>query len=214
MGRRKKKKNQKYRPAKVLPKIFKCPKCSHKTLKPKKPKPDDTIITFECGFCKFTESGKKLSIGEAVDAYGDLIDIYYREQEWDRLNEKAQRLKETEQYTELSNVYSYLSNIANIYYEKTMQEFEKLGLPQLEEDAKNWLFKRDALKQQEKEILAKLRSGELVEKQDTSVHQEGQEIVTIGENVLVEEPSKPKKEANLREVLGDLGFLEFDEEEE
>ena len=212
MGRRKKKKNQKYRPAKVLPKIFKCPRCSHKAFKPKKPKPDDTILTFECGYCKYTESGKRLSIGEAVDAYGDIIDIYYREQEWDRLNEKASRLKESEQYTELANVYSYLSYIANIYYEKTMQEFEKLGIPQLEEEAKNWLFKKEALKAQEKDILVKLKSGELVDKRDSTIHQIGQEIVTVGENVLVEEPSKPKKGANLREVLGDLGFLEFDEE--
>ena len=214
MGRRKKKKNAKYRPAKVLPKIFKCPRCSHKTLKPRKPKPEDTILTFECGFCKYTESGKRLSIGEAVDAYGELIDIYYREQEWGRLTEKAERLKEVEQYTELANVYSYLANIANIYYEKTMQEFEKLGIPQLEEEAKNWLFKKEALKAEEKQILAKLKSGELVDRQDSSVHQIGQEIVTVGENVLVEEASKPKKGANLQEVLGDLGFLEFDEEEE
>lgn len=213
MGRRKKRKSPVYRPTKKLPKIFKCPKCSHKSLKPQKPKPEDTTIHFVCGRCKYEESGKRLPIGEAVDAYGDLIDIYYREQEWDRLNEKAQRLKEAEQYTELANVYSYLSNIANIYYEKNMEEFERIGVPEMEEHAKEWLFKKEALKGEEKEILRKVRSGELIDKEDESSHTIGQEIVTVGENVLVEEVSKPKKGANLEEVLGDLGFLEFDDDQ-
>ena len=94
-----------------------------------------------------------------------------------------------------------------------MEEFERIGVPEMEEHAKEWLFKKEALKGEEKEILRKVRSGELHDKEDESSHTIGQEIVTVGENILVEEVSKPKKGANLEEVLGDLGFLEFDDDQ-
>ncbi len=209
MGRRKRK-QQKYVPKRRLPRVFKCPRCGHKTLKPIDLRKDGPEVKMRCGFCNIEEMVAKNTLTEPVDAFGDFIDVYYREQEWERLNNKRERLEEEGQYTELAQVFAYLANIADINAKKAMEQFEETGIPKDEEAAKNWAFRRDVLKEEEKKILHDLETGELEDVDLEAVYAPEQEIVQIGESVQVEETEKPKKSVNLEEILGDVGFLEFD----
>ncbi|MHA1756983.1 MAG: transcription elongation factor, partial [Promethearchaeota archaeon] len=92
MGRRKRK-QQTYRRVKRVPKIFTCPECGEKSVKVEGLK-KSRIATVKCGKCGLSKEVLVNSISEPVDAFGDFIDIYYADQELQRLEKRIKKLEE------------------------------------------------------------------------------------------------------------------------
>ncbi|MCF2139301.1 MAG: hypothetical protein K9W44_04525 [Candidatus Lokiarchaeota archaeon] len=206
MGRRKRKKVV-YRPVRTLPKIFTCPKCGHKTMKTNMKFSDDKALVI-CGHCGEQQEVPKNEISEPVDAFGNFIDIYYKDQEYDRLTRREEILKEKGQYSELALVYSFLSDNAQINAEKALEEFEKYKDPADLENAEKWKEAAKQYKENEKRLLEQLKAGLIVDAElEENIYDE-EEVNPFGEEQ--DKPSeKPKRRANIEEILGDPGFLEF-----
>lgn len=206
MGRRKRKKVV-YRPVRRVPKIFTCPSCGHKTMKAKMKHADDKVLIV-CGHCNEQQEVSKNELTEPVDAFGTFIDIYYKDQEYDRLTRREEILKEKQQYSELALVYSFLSDNAQINAEKALDEFEKYKDPKDLENAERWKETSKQYKENEKRLLEQLRSGLIEDAElEENVYDE-EEMNPFGEEE-ISTSEKPKKRADLEEILGDLGFLEF-----
>ncbi|MHA1518649.1 MAG: hypothetical protein ACTSRK_00565 [Promethearchaeota archaeon] len=205
MGRRKRKKIV-YRPVRRVPKIFTCPKCGHKTMKANMKYADDKVMII-CGHCDEQQEVSRNELTEPVDAFGSFIDIYYKDQEYERLTRREEKLKEKQQYTELTLVYSFLADNAQINADKALEEFEKFRDPKDLETAERWKDASKAYKENEKRLLEQLKAG-LIEDAELEEDVYGdQEINPFGEEQ--EETEKPRRRADIEEILGDTGFLEF-----
>ena len=123
MGRRKRKKIT-YRAVKTIPRVFLCPNCGERTIKVKMKYKEDKVLV-ECGHCRHLEEVKKTDITEPVDAYGEFIDIYFKDQEYARLTRREEKLLAKEQYTELTTIYSLLADIAQINVDKALESYEQ-----------------------------------------------------------------------------------------
>ncbi|HMA83496.1 MAG TPA: hypothetical protein VKP59_04635 [Candidatus Thermoplasmatota archaeon] len=207
MGRRKRKQNT-YRPKRTPPKIFECPSCGKKTMKaPVKRK--NEMVTVRCGHCGIEETVDKNALTEPVDAFGDFIDVYYKDREYDRLLERVDMLWDKEQYTELTLVYSFLADIARINAEKALEAFEKNKNPEDLDNAEMWQQAADEYNKNREQLKAELEAG-LIQDADLK-----DEIYDSSENDLLDEGErdkvveKPKKRTDIEDILGDTGFLEF-----
>ena len=109
MGRRKRK-SQSYKRLKRVPKIFTCPECGEKSVKVENMR-KSVIATVKCGNCGITKDVLIVSISEPVDAFGDFIDLFYADQELQRLEKRIKKLKHDNQYGELALSYMILSDI-------------------------------------------------------------------------------------------------------
>jgi transcription elongation factor Elf1 len=206
MGRRKRKKIT-YRPAKVLPKIFVCPSCGHKTMKTKLKHKDDKAIV-QCGHCGIAQEVPKTEISEPVDAFGEFIDIYFKDQEYARLSLRVEKLVNKGQYTELVNVYSLLADIATINQQKALEEYESTRDPEDLETAERWKAEVDQYKENESSLKQKLQNGEVQDAPlEEQVYEEKEDNPFEEGEAKVSE--KPKRKVNIDDFLGDTGFLEF-----
>ncbi len=126
MGRRKRKKVV-FKTPKFVGKIFLCPSCGHGTIKVnmKYRKTKEGRVMVKCGHCGIENEVPAVDITEPVDAYGDFIDIYYKDQEYARLTKREDKLIEKGQFTELASVYSILADISQINATKFLEEYEK-----------------------------------------------------------------------------------------
>ena len=91
MGRRKRK-QQSYKRVKKVPKIFNCPSCGEKSVKVVNIK-KTPIASVKCGHCGLMKDVLINSISEPVDAFGDFIDIFYADQELQRLEKHIEKLE-------------------------------------------------------------------------------------------------------------------------
>lgn len=206
MGRRKRKKVS-FRPPKTIPRIFTCPACGHKTVKAKLKHSDDKALV-KCGHCGIEQQVNKTEISEPVDAFGEFIDIYFKDQEYDRLTQREEKLIQRQQYVELCNVYSLLTDIATINQQKFIEEYEKNRSAEDLETAEKWKQSADKYKQNERDIRAKLAAGELKDAPPEEQVYDEHESNPFEEGEVA--PSeKPKRKVNMDDVLGDTGFLEF-----
>lgn len=206
MGRRKRK-QVKYRAVRSLPKVFTCPKCGHKTMKAKL-KHTDSSVLISCGHCSEEQVVGKNDLTEPVDAFGDFIDIYYKDQEFERLNRRKEKLTLKQQYTELTLVLSLLYDNAIVNADKAMEEYEKNRDPEDLTNVEKWNEVAAAYKAEEIKYKEQLKSGlivdapledEVYEDQEDNPFDEGEAKVS----------EKMKRAANIEEILGDTGFLEF-----
>ena len=149
MGRRKRKKVS-FRLVRTVPKIFTCPACGHKTIKVTLRKQKENKALVICGHCGQQQEVPKTDISEAVDAFGEFIDIYFKDQEYERLTRRAQTLKEKGEFTELANVYAFLSDNASVNAEKALEGYEKNKDPKDLENAEKWKLMADEYKKEEK----------------------------------------------------------------
>lgn len=206
MGRRKRKKIV-YRRVRSLPKVFTCPKCGHKTMKAKVISKEEKVHVI-CGHCGESQYVGKNTLTEPVDAFGDFIDIFYKDQEYARLTKREEKLWNKKQYTELTLVYSFLADNAKINAQKALEEYEISKEPKDLEQAETW--KESAQKYSENEIRLReqLASGliedapleeEIYDEAEDNPFDEGEAKVA----------QKPKRRAKIEEILGDTGFLEF-----
>lgn len=186
--------------------MFTCPQCGHKTVKTIKTKISEKIEVV-CGHCGVHQQVGKNYLTEPVDAFGDFIDIYYKDQEYARLCNREEKLWEQKQYTELTLVYSFLADNANVNATKALEEYEKNKDPKDLEQVEMW--KATAQKYVENEIRLKeqLDSGVIEDATLENIYEEAEDNpYDEGEAKSAE---KPKKRANIEEILGDTGFLEF-----
>ena len=164
-------------------------------------------VEVKCGHCGQSQFVDKNELTEPVDAFGDFIDIYYKDQEYARLTHREEVLWEKKQFTELTLVYSFLADNANVNAKKALEEYEKNNDPKDLEQAEMW--KATASKYVENEIRLKeqLDSGVIEDATLENIYEEAEDNpYDEGESKVSE---KPKRRANIEEILGDTGFLEF-----
>lgn len=193
MGRRKRK-QQSYKRVKKVPKIFNCPSCGEKSVKVvnirKAP-----IATVKCGHCGLTKDVLVNSISEPVDAFGDFIDIFYADQELQRLEKRIEKLKKENEWGDIALCYSILSDICRAKAAEALEDEDNTDM----EAATEWRMKAEEFKRKEKDALLKMEAEEL---------ERG--IKTDEESLFTEhEESDIKKEKKLEDIFSDPGFLEF-----
>ena len=193
MGRRKRK-QQSYKRVKKVPKIFNCPSCGEKSVKVvnirKAP-----IATVKCGHCGLTKDVLVNSISEPVDAFGDFIDIFYADQELQRLEKRIEKLKKENQWGDIALCYSILSDICRAKAAEALEDEDNADM----EVATDWRMKAEDYKRKEKDALLKMEAEEL---------ERG--IKTDEESLFTEhDESDTKKEKKLEDIFSDPGFLEF-----
>ncbi|MFX0083140.1 MAG: hypothetical protein ACFE94_15445 [Candidatus Hodarchaeota archaeon] len=191
MGRRKRKQVAPKR-VKRVPKIFTCPDCGEKSVKVTDIK-KKAFATVKCGNCGLTKEVLVNSISEPVDAFGDFIDIYYADQELQRLEKRIQRLKEDNEWGELALSYSILSDLCKTKAAVLLEE-DDVNL----EEVNDWKMKSEHYKRLEKDMLLKLEADEL---------ERG--VKTDEESLFAESDTKIKKERKIEDIFDDPGFLEF-----
>lgn len=205
MGRRKRKKVV-YRPVKSLPKVFTCPKCGHKTMKASMKKGADKILVV-CGHCGIQEWVERNNLTEPVDAFGDFIDIYYKDQEFERLSRRREKLETKQQYTELVLVLSILHDNAEINAKKAEEAFNESKDPEDLANIEKWHNMAKDFKSEENRYREQLGAGLIVDAELDEVYEEVEANPFDEGEAQVSE--KPKKRANIEDILGDTGFLEF-----
>jgi transcription elongation factor Elf1 len=205
MGRRKRKKVV-FRMVKTIPRVFLCPSCGERTIKVRMKYKEDKVLV-ECGHCHKSQEVSRNQLTEPVDAFGEFIDIYFKDQEYARLTRRESKLIEKQQYTELATVYSLLSDIAQINANKALEAHEQNKSSEDLENAEKWKNMSIQFKNNERGLREKLASGEIADAIIEEVYEEvDNEEFADGESRIA---TKPKKKADLKGVLDDPGFLEF-----
>ena len=151
------------------------------------------LATVKCGHCGLTKEVIVVSISEPVDAFGDFIDVYYADQEIQRLEKRLKKLIDDNEYGELALSYAILSDLCKAKAALVLEE-EDFN----EDEVDNWKLKSEKYKRLEKDALLKLDELEL---------EHG--IKTDDESLFDEHESKMKKEKKIEDVFSDPGFLEF-----
>ena len=192
MGRRKRK-QQTYKRVKKVPKIFTCPNCGEKSVKVENIR-KSAIATVKCGHCGLNKDVIVNSISEPVDAFGDFIDIYYADQELQRLEKRILKLKEKSEWGELALSYSILSDICRAKAAEALEEDDDDKL----EIANHWRTKSEEYKRLEKDAVLQLDTLEL---------EKG--IKTDEDSLFDETEGKVKREKKIEDIFDDPGFLEF-----
>ncbi|MEJ2294889.1 MAG: transcription elongation factor 1 family protein [Candidatus Lokiarchaeota archaeon] len=193
MGRRKRKQPT-YKRVKKVPKIFTCPNCGEKSVKVENIR-KSAIATVKCGNCGLTKEVIVNAISEPVDAFGDFIDIYYADQELQRLEKRVEKLKKDNEWGELALSYAILSDICRF---KAAEELENEDGVDMEE-VERWKMKAEKFKSLEKDAIHQLDTLEL---------EKG--IKTDEESLFSEvDGSDIKKEKKIEDIFDDPGFLEF-----
>jgi transcription elongation factor Elf1 len=192
MGRRKRK-QQSYKRVKRVPKIFTCPNCGEKSVKVENIR-KSAIATVKCGHCGLNKDVVVNSISEPVDAFGDFIDIYYADQELQRLEKRISKLKKENEWGELALSYSILSDICRAKAAAALEEEDSDKL----EKANEWRRKSEEYKHLEKGALLQLDTLEL---------EKG--IKTDEDSLFDETDGKVKREKKIEDIFDDPGFLEF-----
>lgn len=194
MGRRKRKQPT-YKRVKRVPKIFNCPSCGEKSVKVENIR-KSAIATVKCGFCGLNKDVLVNSISEPVDAFGDFIDIFYADQELQRLEKRIEKLIKDKEYGELALCYSILSDICKAKAAEALENEDNIDM----DEVNNWKIRAEEYKRKEKDALIKLETDELErgiktdEESLFSEHKEGGGI---------------KKEKKIKDIFEDPGFLEF-----
>ncbi|MHA1490181.1 MAG: transcription elongation factor 1 family protein [Promethearchaeota archaeon] len=194
MGRRKRK-QQTYKRIKRVPKIFTCPECGEKSVKVENIR-KSAIATVKCGHCGLTKEVLVNSISEPVDAFGDFIDIFYVDQELQRLEKRVIRLKKNNEWGDLALSYSILSDICKAKAAILLEDEDNIDLDAVNE----WKLKAEKYNRLEKDVLMNLDTEELergVKSDEESLFDEH------------EESGGMRRKKKIEDIFSDPGFLEF-----
>jgi len=192
LGRRKRKQVSPKR-VKRVPKIFTCPDCGEKSIKVTDIKKKGAFATVKCGNCGLTKEVLINSISEPVDAFGDFIDIFYADQELQRLEKRIIKFKEDNALGELALAYSILSDLCRVKAAILLDE-ETIDM----DEVNSWKMKAEEYKRLEKNTILKLNTEEL---------ERG--VRTDEESLFTERDSKIKEGRKIEDIFDDPGFLEF-----
>lgn len=192
IGRRKRKQPS-YKRVKRVPKIFTCPECGEKSVKVENLKKGG-IATVKCGHCGLSMEVLVNSISEPVDAFGDFIDLFYADQEIQRLEKRIPKLMKENEYGELALSYAILADICRAKAYLLLEE-EDLDMEKVDE----WKIRAEKYKRLEKDAVLKL---------DTEEIESG--LKTDDESLFSEiDDTSMKKEKKIDDVFSDPGFLEW-----
>ena len=147
----------------------------------------------KCGNCDLTKEVLVNSISEPVDAFGDFIDIFYADQELQRLEKRIKRLVKDQEWGELALAYSILSDLCKVKAAVLLEE-DDVNL----DEVNDWKMKSEEYKRLEKNTILKLDTEEL---------EHG--VRTDEESLFTESETKIKKERKIEDIFDDPGFLEF-----
>ena len=147
----------------------------------------------KCGNCDLTKEVLVNSISEPVDAFGDFIDIFYADQELQRLEKRIKRLVKDQEWGELALAYSILSDLCKVKAAVLLEE-DNVNL----DEVNDWKMKCEEYKTLEKNTILKLDTDEL---------ERG--VRTDEESLFTESETKIKKERKIEDIFDDPGFLEF-----
>ena len=195
LGRRKRKQVTPKR-VKRVPKIFTCPECGEKSVKVTDLKKKGAFATVKCGNCDLTKEVLVNSISEPVDAFGDFIDVFYADQELQRLEKRVEKLIKEKEYGEIALSYSILSDICKAKAAEALEDEDNVDI----EEANKWKLRAEEYKNKEKDTLLKLDTEELergIKTDDETLFAEHEESGGI------------KKEKKIDDIFEDPGFLEF-----
>lgn len=193
MGRRKRK-QQSYKRVKRVPKIFTCPSCGEKSVKVENIR-KSAIATVKCGYCGLKKDVLVNSISEPVDAFGDFIDIFYADQEIQRLEKRNEKLKKDNEWGELALSYSILSDLCKAKAAEALEDEDDVDM----DVVNKWKIKSEEYKKLEKAAILQLNTLELE-----------QGIKTDDESLFAEhDESDMKKERKIEDIFDDPGFLEW-----
>ena len=167
--------------------------CGEKSVKVTNIKKKGAFGTVKCGNCGLTKEVLVNSISEPVDAFGDFIDIFYADQELQRLEKRILKLKIDNEFGELALSYSILSDLCRVKAAILLDE-DDVNL----DEVNDWKMKAEDYKRLEKDAILKLDTMEL---------ERG--VKTEEESLFSERESKIKKERKIEDVFDDPGFLEF-----
>ncbi|KKM92116.1 hypothetical protein LCGC14_1221630 [marine sediment metagenome] len=167
--------------------------CGEKSVKVTNIKKSGAFATVKCGHCTLTKEVLVNSISEPVDAFGDFIDIYYADQELQRLEKRILKLKKDNQLGELVLAYSILSDLCKTKAAILLDE-DEIDM----DEVSDWKIKAEEYKRFEKDAILRLDSEEL---------ERG--VRTDEESLFAERESKIKKERKIEDIFDDPGFLEF-----
>ncbi len=193
MGRRKRKQTT-YRRVKKLPKIFTCPQCGEKSVKVENLREKGGFATVKCGNCGLEKEVLINSISEPVDAFGDFIDIYYAEQEIQRLKKRINKLKENKEWGELAFAFSILSDLCRVKAAQLLDEGD-YDMDEIQE----WKEKSSKYKSLEKDALLELETSEL----ESGIKTDEDSLFSEHEETGI------KKKKDIEDLFDDPGFLEF-----
>ncbi len=194
MGRRKRK-QQTYKRIKRVPKIFTCPECGEKSVKVENIR-KSAIATVKCGHCGLTKEVLVNSISEPVDAFGDFIDIFYVDQELQRLEKRLIQLKKNNEWGDLALSYSILSDICKAKAAILLEDEDNIDLDAVNE----WKLKAEKYSRLEKDVLMNLDTEDLergVRSDEESLFDEH------------EESGGMRRKKKIEDIFTDPGFLEF-----
>jgi transcription elongation factor Elf1 len=153
------------------------------------------IATVKCGHCGLIKEVLVNSISEPVDAFGDFIDIFYADQEIQRLEKRIVKLKQKNEWGELVLCYSILTDLCKAKAAEALEDEDNVDL----DEVNRWKTKAEEYKRQEKNALLQLETLEL---------EKG--IKTDDESLFTEhDDSDMKKEKKIEDIFDDPGFLEF-----
>jgi transcription elongation factor Elf1 len=152
------------------------------------------IATVKCGNCALEKEVLVNSISEPVDAFGDFIDVYYADQELQRLSKRIEKLKQKGEWGEVALAYSIMSDLCKVKAAELLDE-EDVDMDEVQE----WKMKAEKYKRLEKDALLSLETEEL----DRGIKTDEESLFSEHEGTDV------KKEKKIDDVFDDPGFLEW-----
>ena len=147
----------------------------------------------KCGNCGLSKEVLINSISEPVDAFGDFIDIFYADQELQRIERRIIKFKEDNALGEIALSYSILSDLCKVKAAILLDE-ETVDM----DEVNSWKMKAEEYRRLEKNTILKLNTEEL---------EHG--VRTDEESLFAESETKIKKERKIDDIFDDPGFLEF-----
>jgi len=162
---------------------FLCPNCNSVSIS----------ITFnkllakvKCLTCSLSGEIKNIKAYKPIDVYGDILDLYYADEEIQRLEKSIEHLKKLEKWGDLTRTYSILSDLYSAKGAYLLKDDNNLGPYEIS----RWNLKSEKYKRLEKETRLK---------RDSKANDESSK----------ESKFTMKKEKKIEDVFDDPGFLEF-----
>jgi len=162
---------------------FLCPNCDSESISITN---DKLLAKVKCLTCYLSGEIKiNRETYSSFDVYGDFIDLYYADEEIQRLERNIEPLKNSEKWRELTHNYSILSYLYSAKRDCLLKDGNNPG----PDEISNWNLKSEKYKTLEKETRLKI---------DSKVDDES-----------FKESKRIKKEKKIEDVFDDPGFLEF-----
>lgn len=171
-----------------------CPICDGKLKKEEVREKVFNLVEVKCGACGQQKEVFARSIEEPVDFYGAFIDIYFKDQEYQRLMSNIKLLEEEKNWKELAYTYSLLSDVSKLKASELSKEFTATRDGEKLKESDKWRNESTKFKLLEREIRERIKDGDFDEEIVETIEDEGEKL---------------KKDRTLEEVFDDPGFLEW-----